>query len=113
MYASRVLAGIIAGAIGLAVGGAATGAAAYLVGDRRWVDLLVAFVVHGSPPVPAPVIVGGIVSLAVMVPVFKALERTGLVADPPTRRNTLGLTDRQAAPWKPDPPLHPHDPGRK
>jgi hypothetical protein len=107
MYASRVIAGLIAGAIGTVAGLAAAAAVSFVInGDWRF------------DPHPAPGVnhyyrlafeVGGLVFLAVMVAAFKALERTGLVADPPARKNTLGLTDRPVDPYESDPRFHPDE----
>ena len=111
MYASRVIAGLIAGVVAAVTGLAAAAAVAYVIyGDWRF------------DPIPAPgvnryyrlpLIAGALVFLRVMVVVFKALERTGLVGDPPARQNTLGLTDRPTDPYESDPRFHPGDDGKR
>jgi hypothetical protein len=92
-YATRVIAGLIAGAIGAVAGAVATA--------------VVAFLTYGVRPLSALFDTGGpkryillsttafvAAFLPVMAAVFRALERTGLVREPPDRQNTLGLFDR-------------------
>ncbi len=111
MYASRVIAGLVAGAIGAVAGFTAAAVVAYLTyGDWTF------------DPFPAPGVSRGyrlslvafaVVFLPVMVAVFKTLERTGLVGDPPARQNTLGLTDRPTDPNEYDPRFGPLEDHRK
>ncbi len=88
MYASRVIAGFIAGTLG-AVAGVAAGAAVGFVTSRGSWGASVLLDLRMHTYLPAPLTVGILVFLLVMMVVFEALERTGLVADPPAQKNAL------------------------
>jgi hypothetical protein len=94
MYATRIIAGLIAAAIGALAGAGAVYVVASVVG-------------HGVPPLDLAssalradgtyfrlaTYVFVPTFLIVMVAVFQALERTGLVACPPTSRSPLELSE--------------------
>ena len=95
MYATRVIAGLIAGAVGAIAGLAAAALVAFLI-YPDW----------PSDPFPAsrqqtyrlPIAVFVLVFMPVMAAVFRALERMGIVGEPPAAHNALGLSDRPADP---------------
>jgi hypothetical protein len=111
MYATRVIAGLIAGAAGAVAGLAAAAVVSFLL-YGTWT-----FDPFPSPDVRRPYRLSMaafvVVFLPVMAAVFNALERTGFVAGPPERRNTLGLTDRSVDPNEYDPRFGPHDVNRR
>jgi hypothetical protein len=93
MYATRVIAGLIAGAIGAVAGGAATVVVAVLT-YGTWIP----FPFFDTGGNNRYILISTTAFLAVFLPVmasvFRALERTGLVGEPPVRQNALGLSDR-------------------
>jgi len=90
MKITRLLGALIAGAAGAVAGGAATVVASYLYGTVAF------FTVGPSRPASRGIVVFVSVFVAVFIPVmaavFQALERMGLVREPPTSQSPLGLS---------------------